>query len=383
MCAGVYTKLLVLLLLHAFIHISLSLPRDRLYDAVFNADVDFVRDLLAEWKKDPALLTPGSFPTDPRFAEKEHGRTALMMCGYKDADKLDYKHRMKTDRACLSIAKDMKAAGADMSHIDNHGWCVLSMAAIRGLTLFSEYLIQQGAPVNLQDNDEGQSPLMKALAHGYIDTAQMLLKNGASLTQRDTHGRTPLLLLVGQAMADSLFQPKLEEFLNIAFAARTTDGIDTAASTGTGAAGKTEKGKQGKKGKGGEKEGRDAAAGAPTTTAGTDPAPAAAVATVDFPTDLNGRTALHYAVIGRSLEVARILLDRGADPTLSDHFGKASMSMVRHAEMREGDGDAIQTNNNQKDQEQLVKILQEGVAAAVVRKHAEWQRSSDPVWEDL
>lgn len=381
MCASVYTMLLVLLL-HAFIHISLSLPRDRLYDAVFNADVDFVRDLLAEWKKDPALLTPGSFPTDPRYAEKEHGRTALMMCGYKDADKLDYKHRMKTDRACLSIAKDMKAAGADMSHVDNYGWCVLSMAAIRGLTLFSEYLIQHGAPVNLQDNDEGQSPLMKALAHGYIDTAQMLLKNGASLTQRDTRGRTPLLLLVGQAMADRRFQPKLEEFLNIAFAARSTDGIDTAASTGTGAAGKTEKGKQGKKGKGGETGGREAAAGAPTT-AGEDPTPAAAVAiaTVDFPADSNGRTALHYAVIGRSLAVARILLDAGADPTLSDNFGKATMSMVRDAEVRAAD--AIQTNNNQKEQEQLVKILQEGAAAAVVRKHAQWQQSSEPVWEDL
>ena len=79
--------------------------------------------------------------------------------------------------------------------------------------------------------------------------------------------------------------------------------------------------------------------------------------------------------------MARILLEAGADPTLSDNFGKATMSMVRDVEVREAD--AIQTNNNQKEQEQLVKILQEGAAAAVLRKHAQWQQSSEPVWEDL
>tara|TARA_A100001035_G_C27342177_1_gene303261 strand:+ start:41 stop:457 length:417 start_codon:yes stop_codon:yes gene_type:complete len=68
--------------------------------------------------------------------------------------------------------------------------------------------------------------------------------------------------------------------------------------------------------------------------------------------DAQGRTALHYAIIGDDREVTRILLDYDADPALDDSFGVSSQQMARTPEM--------------------VELLKEAAVARIERVHSRW-----------
>ena len=298
--------------------------RDRLWDSVYEARVDVVEDLIEEYLQDPHRIQSGVFPTDVNRVEQENGRTAMFMCGMKDIDRNDFKHRQKTDKSCTYIAKLLHETGADMTHVDNHGVSILSMASLRGLTSLSKYLIQHGgADINQSDN-EGYTPLHKATAHGYIDTAIMLVSEGASLAARDNDGRSPLVLLVSLALAEPSFQKQLREFL-------TAVSIPAAArSTNTRSVQQLD---------------------------------------IDTPRDPQGRTPLHYAVLGKDMPVARILIEFGADPSLVDAFGVSALGMVRETDP----GRLAEMTN----------LIREGMVKVVERKHQDWIKSQDNEWNDL
>ena len=53
-------------------------------------------------------------------------------------------------------------------------------------------LLKEGHPVNALDSRFGLTPLHFAVRNGRVEVAQLLIENGASLTQPSTHGITPL-----------------------------------------------------------------------------------------------------------------------------------------------------------------------------------------------
>jgi ankyrin repeat protein len=53
-------------------------------------------------------------------------------------------------------------------------------------------LLKEGHPVNALDPSFGLTPLHFAVRNGCVDVAQLLIENGASLTQPSTQGITPL-----------------------------------------------------------------------------------------------------------------------------------------------------------------------------------------------
>jgi hypothetical protein len=87
--------------------------RDRLYDAVYMAELNLVGNLLAA---DPTILT--SEPPIEVDNKDDNGRTALLMCGFDPQGVT----ASKLDSDCTSIAAALQARGANMSHTDPLGW---------------------------------------------------------------------------------------------------------------------------------------------------------------------------------------------------------------------------------------------------------------------
>lgn len=61
-----------------------------------------------------------------------------------------------------------------------------------------EELLQDGADVNEQDWDRGNTPIHWASARGNLDAIEILLEYGADINIQNKHGRTPLHVLVSE-----------------------------------------------------------------------------------------------------------------------------------------------------------------------------------------
>jgi len=103
--------------------------------------------------------------------------------------------------------------GADIKAADNEGSTVLHRIA--GMITGAEkvdFLVGQGADVNARDA-KGQTPIHRTAYHGYIETAQALLRNGADVRIRDASGRTPLELGESVSWSFSTDHPQIVELL--------------------------------------------------------------------------------------------------------------------------------------------------------------------------
>jgi FOG: Ankyrin repeat len=72
---------------------------------------------------------------------------------------------------------------------------MLLEAASRGHVDIVRFFLEYGVDSNVQDND-GWTPLHRALWFCNVDAARVPLDHGAGLTIRDNEGRTPLTLLL-------------------------------------------------------------------------------------------------------------------------------------------------------------------------------------------
>jgi ankyrin repeat protein len=294
---------------------------DYLWDATFEADDLRVEHLLDI--QDDGLLKAGSFQVDATRGEATVRRTALMMCGYADRVDID---RKKVDRKCKAIGKMLVAAGADPSHVDSHGWDALSMACVKGFNVYSQFLLQQkGVDIDRLDND-GRSAIMKAAGHGHIDTVEMLWRRGAEAQRLDPDGSTLLQLVVKLAMADDVLFPLLNDMLTKVITA----------DIGAGAAGDDDD----------------------DVLLSQRPQ----VLSIDQK-DRNGRTALHYCIFGHHVDALHVLIEHGADLSLSDNFGVAPVDMAR------GLGGLVG--------EQMVEVLLHATADRAVKMHDAWVQQQD------
>lgn len=251
---------------------SVSGVRDELYDAVFYANHEEVEALLKSLGDD--TNQSGHPPVNVNRLDVQHNRTALMMCGMYDSDAVHAVKRVDAD--CAKIAALLKNAGTNMTHVDRHNWDALHMGAVRGFTAFCHYLIKEcDAIIDRPDND-GLTPLMKAAAHGFFDTFKMLFEAGSDISQKDHKGRTSVHFAVQLAVLNEIYLPYLEKVLTL-----------------LGVSG---------------------------------------VSVVDEP---HLRTPLHYALIGKgSHQVAKLLLEKGADPEQKDGFGVSPIQMTRDERTR-------------------------------------------------
>jgi hypothetical protein len=71
-------------------------------------------------------------------------------------------------------------------------YCKLHEAAKTGKINRVRQLLKEGHPVGGLDPSFGLTPLHFAVRNGCVEIAQLLIENGASLTQPSTHGITPL-----------------------------------------------------------------------------------------------------------------------------------------------------------------------------------------------
>jgi hypothetical protein len=194
------------ILLSIFINGAIVLAlRDRMLDAVHMADVDMVRELVKEMRS--GVLSSAA-PVSVTQTEKVHGRNCLMHCGL-DPQSKDIRD---VDLKCAAIVEVLLDAGANLSHVDNHGWNAVAMGSVKGMSRFCEVLMDQGVDGDLPD-DEGRTPLMKAINHGFLNVVNVLLKRGANVTRKDKNGWTCMHYAVRQAAGEGKFVSILDYIL--------------------------------------------------------------------------------------------------------------------------------------------------------------------------
>ncbi len=170
---------------------------DPIHDAIRLDDLSKTRMLL---QGDPTLAT----------GKDSDGGTLLhfvaVVSGNKDivqlllANKADIEAKMKGGVTPLHVAagngrKEMTqlllASGAKVSARDDEGWMPLHYAAQSGQRDVAELLLARGADVNA-GNDNGTTPLLFAASKGHRDVVELLLAKGADVNGRDKEGITPL-----------------------------------------------------------------------------------------------------------------------------------------------------------------------------------------------
>ena len=110
----------------------------------------------------------------------------------------DAKAEDKFGNTALHIASDAEnvklliANGADVNAIDEHGFSVISGAAIHGYTKKIKILLDNGADVNAKDQ-HGYTPLLKALQDRHIKAAQLLIEYGADVNVELFNGQVSVM----------------------------------------------------------------------------------------------------------------------------------------------------------------------------------------------
>ena len=102
------------------------------------------------------------------------------------------------------MARSLMVAGADPTEVDVTGQTALHLAAISGQTdLVCDLVNMVGVDTEAQDTD-GNTPLALAVAHGRLETLQLLLKLGASVESRSAKRRHPLGIALKENRIDCM-----------------------------------------------------------------------------------------------------------------------------------------------------------------------------------
>lgn len=78
------------------------------------------------------------------------------------------------------------------------------VAATNGDIDSVQNFLSQGVDVNVQDEETGNSPIHSAVSYGQVKLLEFLIRNGANVNLRDSDGDTPILLCEDQACFELL-----------------------------------------------------------------------------------------------------------------------------------------------------------------------------------
>jgi len=103
-------------------------------------------------------------------------------------------NRDVTDEHTFAIVKllFLKAKYIDRDHINQEGCSALHLAVSFNWPQMVDFLLKNGADVNVSPFGEGFTPLHSAVRMGHLEVVEILLKNGAKLNATNWHGHTPL-----------------------------------------------------------------------------------------------------------------------------------------------------------------------------------------------
>jgi uncharacterized protein len=281
---------------------------------------------------------------------------------YKDGQSALHAAAMRGNR---EIVAGLIGAGAAVDAVDNNGNTPLDEAALHGQRDAVMVLVAHGADAGRVHPADGRGPLHEASIKGFGALAQPLVDAGASLTQRDRSGQTPLDLALaykngpmvavllrldsrlagsdaaaGEAMETATLRGRTEIARLL-----IDNGFDINQPTPAGSTYLNDaalKG-QGKMvalllAKGARLEALGKSGDGPLHDAALGGSPEVITllldhgAPIDAPDRESGATALMIAAsLGRAAAVA-VLLRRGANPLLRDHAGHTALDRAREAQ---------------------------------------------------
>ena len=100
------------------------------------------------------------------------------------------------------IAKMLVEKGADLNAVDGQGWSVLMHAAAGGRADMVAFFVERGANIHVI-NENGYNALLAAIAYGHEDVARFLIGVGAEVNVCDEYGISLLTHAVWGGMVDA------------------------------------------------------------------------------------------------------------------------------------------------------------------------------------
>ena len=187
--------------------------------------------------------------------------------------------------------------GGDINQRSNKGKTALMFAASENKVDVAKWLIEQGADVNVADN-YGTTALIVASTAGHHEIVKLLLENGANAQVRDESGGAPLVNAVyfGHVEAVKLLLEKLKQGQTLALEKRDAEELLLLG-------------------------------------AGLGHAEIVRLM-INAGVDVNGRglkrrTPLMAAAAFDRVDVAKVLLELGADPSAKDDDGQTALAVAR------------------------------------------------------
>lgn len=112
----------------------------------------------------------------------------------------------------VDLLKEIVAGGADLASVESGGLNLVSIAAVRASPAMLAYLASQDVNIDLKD-DEGYTPVMRALERARVDNALKLRELGASLEGVTNDGYTVRVLAEVAGLSDFGPEPPLPDIL--------------------------------------------------------------------------------------------------------------------------------------------------------------------------
>jgi ankyrin repeat protein len=202
----------------------------------------------------------------------------------------------------LELTQQLLAKGADVQAATRLNATPLYLAAVNGNAAMLRVLLEAGADATLTVLENGETPLMFAARSGNTEAVTVLLDAGSAIDAKDDYrGATPLLWAAEQDHAD-VVQLLLERGANVNARSKTVIS-------------------EGRRGPGAPEGGLTALMLASREN-GIDTVKALlAHRALVNQQSAGGHTALLTAIQNANIEISRLLLDAGADPSLANDAG--------------------------------------------------------------
>ena len=99
----------------------------------------------------------------------------------------------RSANACYEIIKELLAKGIEVDSQDEHGWTALMIASLKGYHQTIKLLLEYMANVNIR-NVDGWSALMFASLKGKNEAAKVLLEYGSNVNEQSIEGQSALMI---------------------------------------------------------------------------------------------------------------------------------------------------------------------------------------------